>query len=170
MRSTLLCGLLILAGCKDKPALTVEENTNLIKVEPDLEVLFEDPPVKPPGPAALDDDSRPDPKVLPLITSTLTLEPDGMTTANELREVKVGVALEGVDPTDLTVEFTAPEGNVFNRQEQRLTETRYHHQRAEFTLPVSGSAITAGRMYGTWHAHLFLGGEKVAILPFEVLP
>lgn len=170
MRVLLTFALLLLAACKEKPAISVEENTNLVKVEPDLEVVFGDPPAPPARPETFEAGERPDPKVLKKVTPKLTLEPDGMTTATELREVKVAIALEGVDPSEVVVEFTAPEGNVFNRQDQRITETRYHRQHVEFTMPVSGSAITAARMYGTWHAHLFLEGEKFAILPFKVLP
>ena len=170
MRVLWMCSLLLLAACsKEKPALTVEENTNLVKVEPDLEVVFEEPPAPPAKPTRFEGAER-DPKTLAVLTPKLTLEPEGMTTAEQLREVKVAVEIEGVNPSDVTVEFTAPEGNVFNRQETRLTETRYHKQHVEFSLPVSGSAITASRMYGTWHAHLFLAGEKFAVLPFEVLP
>lgn len=174
MRVLVTCGLLLLAGCKqEKPGLSVEENTHLVKVEPDLEVVFGDPPApapRPDPPEQFAPEPLPDPKVLARWTPTLTLEPAGMTTAEALREVKVAVAIEGVDPNDLVVEFTAPEGNVFNRQEHRLTESRYHRQQAEFSMPVSGTAITAARMYGTWHAHVFLGSQKLATLPFEVLP
>lgn len=173
MRVSLLttCGLLLLAGCtKEKPATSIQETTRDVTAVPDVEVTFDDLPKEPEKPRTFGDDALPEPKVLPKVTPRLTLEPSGMTTATELREVKVAVDLEGVDPSDLVVEFTAPEGHVFNRQETRLTETRYHRQLAEFLMPVSGTTITAARMYGTWHAHVFLAGEKVAILPFEVLP
>lgn len=171
MRLALMCGLLVLTGCKDKPALSVEENTNLVKVEPDLEVVFGDPPKdqRPPAPVAIPTEEFP-PKTLLVVTPTLSLEPSGMTTANALREVKVGLVIDGADPTDLVVEFTAPEGNVYNRQEQQLTQTRFHRQTAEFTMPVSGTSITAAQLYGTWHANVFLAGEKVSTLPFEVQP
>lgn len=171
MRLIVVAGLLLMAGCKEKPALSIEENTNLVKADPDLEVIVGDPPVdtRPPPPQAVVDDPQP-PKVKLLVTPKLTLEPDGMTTAEELREVKVSVAVEGVDPTDLVVEFTAPEGHVFNRQETRLTEDRYHHQLAEFSMPVSGTTITAARMYGTWHARVFLGKDEIQTMAFEVLP
>ena len=138
MRLALMCGLLVLTGCKDKPALSVEENTNLVKVEPDLEVVFGDPPKneKPPAPVAIATEEFP-PKTLLVVTPSLALEPAGMTAANDLREVKVGLVIDGADPSDLVVEFTAPEGHVYNRQEQRLTDTRFHRQTAEFTMPVA---------------------------------
>ena len=169
MKLAPLCCLLLIAACTERLSPYVEENANLVKVEGDKPVIFTEPPAKegPPAPVRLGE-ALPQPKVPFVIKPTLVREPTTATQLTELREVRVNVEVEGVDPCELAIEFTAPEGNVYVRQETRLNASRYDRQHVEFALPVAGTLIASAQLVGTWHAHLFHEGVEISSLSFEV--
>lgn len=171
MRLAPLCCVLLITGCPDRVAPNVEENSNLVRVEPEPKGVLPDPPVVvQPPPVIPVEKQQPPPKVALVLDRSLITEPEGATTLSELREVTVKLDVEGVDPSEVSVEFTTPEGTVFNRQVTRLTQTRYHRQHVEFSMPVAGTVISSAQLVGTWQAHLFLEGVELSSLSFEVKP
>ena len=80
---------------------------------------------------------------------------------SQLLEVLVRVDVEGVDPSEVAVEFTTPTGQVFDRQVKQLTQPRTEKQSVEFGLPVAGTFITSNQLVGTWQARVFLAGVEL---------
>lgn len=170
-RVGLLSLMWMISGCSELVAPTVEQNTNLVKVLPE-------PKVEIPGPPAAEvyvpserlEEALPPPKVKLIFVPTLSTEPPETTQVGLLREVRLSIDVQGLDPSALAVEFVAPEGNVFNRQVKQLNQKRTVRQQVDFTLPVAGSLIASSNLVGTWQAHVFHNDVEVAALSFEVTP
>lgn len=99
---------------------------------------------------------------------SVTMDPPAMRQIGELRAVKATVTVLGGGPTALTMEFIAPSGQVFNRQEGTAVEGEA--RQTEFSLPVAGTLIDSSALTGTWRARVFFEGRVVGENAFEVLP
>ncbi len=162
------CALALVACTSERISPRVEEGTLPVLVIDDPPVVFaeignRDAPVR------LGRNPF-EPKVEVSIVPTLVTEPPLTTALSDLREVHVAVDVVGVPPSELVVEFTSPEGQVFDRQAQVLTKTKYDRQQVAFAMPVAATHISAMQMTGTWNARVFHRGALIATLPFEVTP
>jgi hypothetical protein len=165
----LCCCLLLISGCTERVAPNVEENTNLVRVLEDQPVVFpeiEEQAAKP-APVPVEDPVLGS-KIARVITATLETVPRAATQLSQLHEVNVKVDIEGVDPSELVVEFIAPDGTAFSRDARRLTATRYHRQQVEVSMPVSGTVISSLQLVGTWHARVLHDGAEISSMGFEV--
>jgi hypothetical protein len=171
MRAGALVCLLLL-GCTEALAPKLDQNAKQVEAIPDPPPVFAPPQT--PGPLRTEpvpDRVRLAPIHVPLVTHpTLTTEPAAATQISELRVVRVALEVFGADPSEVAVEFTAPTGEIFERQATQLTGTRFDHQTAEFALPVAGTLIEQLEMVGTWQARFFLRGVENSWLSFEVTP
>ena len=173
MRSVAILGCcLLVTGCTQTSAPKVEQNSKEVVVQPDVTPFF--PPLKPPpqpsqfGP--LDRTSEPVRVVLPkrVAGATVSTFPRETTAASELREVHVKLDVVGALPAELSVEFTSPSGQIFDRQSTQLTGSPLEHQTAEFTLPVMGTLIDSSSIIGTWQARFLLENDELSSVSFEV--
>lgn len=98
--------------------------------------------------------------VRPVAAPTLRLEasPAGARSVTTLRELKVLVQAEGLEP--VVLELMTPQGTVFFRREAAATD-------AGLSLLVAGTAVEQRQLWGTWTVHARQGGRH-SELAFEL--
>ncbi|MBX7100556.1 MAG: hypothetical protein K1X89_22765 [Myxococcaceae bacterium] len=98
--------------------------------------------------------------VRPVAPPTLQLEssPPGARSVTTLRELKVLVRTEGLEP--VVLELLTPQGIVFFRREAEPSD-------AGLTLLVAGTAVEQRQLWGTWTVHA-RQGERTSTLHFEL--
>jgi|GEM_PF-3469417 len=169
MRWAFCVGALALAACTaERVSPRVDEGTLPVQVLDEAPVVFPEVPFVE-APVRLGRNPF-EPRVAVSIVPTLVSDPPQTTALFDLREVRLTVDVLGINPSEFAVEFTSPEGQVFDRQAQVLTKTKYDRQQVAFSMPVAATHISAMQMTGTWNARLFHQGTLIATLPFEVTP
>ncbi len=71
---------------------------------------------------------------------------------------------------EIAVEFSTPDGQVFERQRRDVGAHRQPAARMKFSMPVSGTWAASPERHGTWNAQVFLDGVAAASRSFEVQP
>lgn len=101
------------------------------------------------------------PRLWARATATPSLEP---------LAIGVHVTLEGGAGDALAVEFTTPDGLVYERQTLPIADAPFEVQAFDFVLPVAGTWIESQQLYGEWRAHVLVGDRELLAEPFTVAP
>lgn len=106
-------------------------------------------------------DPPPAPALAARATGTMLADP---------RTWSIAVDVDGATGDELAVEFTMPDGTLYERQAQPLQDAPFTTQRFEFTLPIAGTWIESQQLYGEWRAHVLVGARELLAEPFTVAP
>jgi hypothetical protein len=156
-----------LAGCLQSPAKTLDPGT--------IEVLPPDNLQK--GTAETLDPAKfvapaEQPRPPPLsVTSAVSLTPPEAVRIGQLRQLTVTFEVIGAGEASVAaLEFVAPGGIPYDRQETPLTGSAFDSHHLEFVLPVAATAIDTAKMGGTWTAALSIDGRQARDQIFELTP
>lgn len=104
-------------------------------------------------------------------TAAVGTSPAQAQSVSEVREVILEVDVVGQPRSQpLSVEIISPNAMPYEAREIEVGGDPFATYRAQFILPVAGTAIDRSNLSGTWTANYFLGGRPVATTTFELLP
>ena len=104
-------------------------------------------------------------------TSVVGMSPAEASSVSELREVILEIDVVGQGRRQLlSVEILSPGGMPYEARETYVGGDPYALYRAQFILPVAGTAIDRSNLAGVWTARYFLAGRALTSTTFELEP
>lgn len=104
-------------------------------------------------------------------TAIIGVLPSTAQRVSDVREVILELDVIGApDEVELSLELLQPDGSAYEARSAPVGGNAFTTYRAQFIVPVAGTAIDRSNLSGTWNANFLMTGQPVASTTFELLP